>query len=112
MIEKFRKTFQSQTSTSDTVYPKYRRRSSHEDGFKATVRNHEIDNRWVVPYNKLLLKIYDAHMNVELCSSVKPIKYVTKYINNGTDQTMSLQSTNEVEQFRSGHYICSSEAIW
>ena len=107
------KTFQSQTSTGDDGYPKYRRWLPHDGGFKATVRNHEIDNRWVVPYNKLLLKIYDAHINVELYSSVKSIKYVTKYINKGSDQaTFTLQSTNEVEQFRSGRYSCSSEAIW
>ena len=35
-----------------------------------------------------------------------------KYINKGSDQAnFSLQSTNDVEQFRSGRYICS-EAIW
>ena len=40
------------------------------------------------------MKIYDAQINVELCSSVKFIKYVTKYIK------FSLQSTKKVEQFR------------
>jgi hypothetical protein len=84
--KKFPKAFQNQTSTGDDGYPKYRRLSPDEGGHKATIRNHEIDNRWVVPYNKLLLKIYDAHINVELCSSVKSIKYVTKYINKGSDQ--------------------------
>ncbi|GBP75845.1 hypothetical protein EVAR_53918_1 [Eumeta japonica] len=37
----------SQTSTADDGYPKYRRRSPDEGGFKATVGNHEIDNRSV-----------------------------------------------------------------
>jgi len=50
---------------------------------------------------------------VELCSSVKSIKYITKYINKGSDQaTFSLDNRNEVEQFQSGRYICSSEAVW
>ncbi|XP_045456077.1 uncharacterized protein LOC123665891 [Melitaea cinxia] len=111
--KKFPKPYQSQTSTGDDGYPKYRRLSPEEGGRKAAIRNYEIDNRWVVPNNKLLLKIFEAHVNVELCSSVKSIKYVTKYINKGSDQaTFSLHSTNEVEQFQSGRYICSSEALW
>ncbi|XP_045455771.1 uncharacterized protein LOC123665525 [Melitaea cinxia] len=111
--KKFPKPYQSQTSTGDDGYPKYRRLSPEEGGRKAAIRNYEIDNRWVVPDNKLLLKIFEAHVNVELCSSVKSIKYVTKYINKGSDQaTFSLHSTNEVEQFQSGRYICSSEALW
>ncbi|XP_045453030.1 uncharacterized protein LOC123662192 [Melitaea cinxia] len=111
--KKFPKPYRSQTSTGDDGYPKYRRLSPEEGGRKAAIRNYEIDNRWVVPYNKLLLKIFEAHVNVELCSSVKSIKYVTKYINKGSDQaTFSLHSTNEVEQFQSGRYICSSEALW
>ena len=42
--KKIPKAFQGQTSTSDDGYPKYRRGSPHEGGFKATVRNHGIDN--------------------------------------------------------------------
>ena len=59
------------------------------------------------------MKIFGAHINVQLCSSLKSIKYVAKYINEGSGQAkFSLQSANEVEQFRSGRYIRSSEAIW
>lgn len=111
--KKFPKLFQSHTSTGDDGYPKYRRLSPEEGGQIATIRNNYIDNRWVVPYNPLLLKTFDAHINVELCSSVKSIKYITKYINKGSDQAIfSLDSRNEVEQFQSGRYICSSEAVW
>lgn len=111
--KKFPKSFQTQTSTSDDGYPKYRRQSPEQGGQSATVRNHDIDNRWIVPYNPLLLKIFDAHINVELCSSIKSIQYVTKYINKGSDQaTFSIQSPNEVEKYQSGRYICSSEAVW
>ena len=35
-------------------------------------------NQWVVPHNKLLYKILKAHFDVEYCSSVKTIKYITK----------------------------------
>eukprot|EP00960_Hanusia_phi_P003159 93563-Hanusia_phi.AAC.1 len=44
-----------------------------------------IDNRWVVPYSPLLLRMFEAHINVELCSSVKSIKYICSYICKGSD---------------------------
>ena len=52
-----------------------------EDGgqhFTTKKRNVEytIDNRWVVPYCPLLSKIFNAHINVEFCNSVKSIKYI------------------------------------
>ncbi|KAL4153586.1 hypothetical protein QTP88_001419 [Uroleucon formosanum] len=111
--KKFTKLFQSHTSTGDDGYLKYRRLSPEEGGQIAIIRNNDIDNRWIVPYNPLLLKIFDAYINVELCSSVKSIKYITKYINKGSDQaTFSLDNRNEVEQFQSGRYICSSKATY
>lgn len=41
-------------------YPIYRRR---DDGQKVRVRGHDLDNRWVVPYNPTLLRMYDCHIN-------------------------------------------------
>ncbi|XP_045456269.1 uncharacterized protein LOC123666107 [Melitaea cinxia] len=66
--KKFPKPYQSQTSTGDDGYPKYRRLSPEEGGRKAAIRSDQA--------------------------------------------TFSLHSTNEVEQFQSGRYICSSEALW
>ncbi|GBP57487.1 hypothetical protein EVAR_36139_1 [Eumeta japonica] len=57
-------------------------------------------------------KKFDTYINVELCSSIKSIQYVTKYINKGSAQaTFSIQSLNEVEKYQSGRYICSSKAV-
>ncbi|XP_018803852.1 PREDICTED: uncharacterized protein LOC108978162 [Bactrocera latifrons] len=109
--KKYPKSFQT-TSTSDDGYPKYHRRSPEQGWQIATVKNNDVDNRWIVPYNPLLLKIFDVHINVELCNSIKSIQCVTKYINKGSDQaTFSIQSPYEVEIYQSGRYICSSEAV-
>ena len=57
--------------------PVYRRR---EDGQKVKVRKEWLDNRWVVPYNPVLLMRYNCHINVEICCSIKSVKYLYKYM--------------------------------
>ena len=76
---------------SDTNYPVYRRRSPEDGGFKASVyvrqlkEERDVDNRWVVPYNPVLMMKYNAHINVELVASIAGIKYLFKYINKGKE---------------------------
>ncbi|GBP66856.1 ATP-dependent DNA helicase pif1 [Eumeta japonica] len=73
--------FISETQTGDDGYPTYRRRSPDNGGFTAIIRvkgtEMSVDNRWVVPYNPLLSRIFNAHINVEFCQSVKAIKYIS-----------------------------------
>ncbi|XP_020186773.3 uncharacterized protein [Aegilops tauschii subsp. strangulata] len=45
-----------------------------------------LDNRWVVPYNPYLLRMFNCHINVEVCSSIKAGKYLYKYIYKGHDK--------------------------
>ena len=49
-------------------YPIYRRR---DDGRIVLIRGVQLDNRWVVPYNKPLLNKYNCHINVEYCASIR-----------------------------------------
>ncbi|UYV61785.1 hypothetical protein LAZ67_1006539 [Cordylochernes scorpioides] len=90
--KKYPKGFCETTSTTEDGYPRYRRRCSAEGGLTSSVNmrgvTFDIDNRWIVPYNSVLLRAFDSHINVEYCSSVKAIKYVCKYINKGTDQAV------------------------
>lgn len=71
----------------------------------------------MVPYNPVLLRTCNAHVNVEYCHSVKSIEYVCKYVNKGSDQaTFTLENGNdgkdEVTTYASGRYISSAEAVW
>lgn len=72
-----------------------------------------INNRWIVPYNAVLSRIFECHVNIELCSSVKAIQYICNYINKGSDQaTFSVESRDEIQNFQNSRYISSSEAVW
>jgi hypothetical protein len=110
-----------ETQTGEDGYPLYRRRRPGDGGFTTYINMHnreiEVDNRWIVPYNPVLSKKFQAHINVEWCHSLKSIKYICKYINKGSDQAVfQLQNTapilDEVQSFLLGRYICSNEAIW
>ena len=75
----------------------------------------EINNRWIVPYNKLLLWSMNCHCNVELCMLIKSIKYVLKYVHKGCDQTIfSLRSSqvDEISDYQNAQYVSSNEAAW
>jgi hypothetical protein len=50
-----------------------------------TTHDFEIDNRWVVQYNPYLLLKFNCHINVEICSSIKCVKYLYKYLFKGAD---------------------------
>ncbi|GFX67064.1 helitron_like_N domain-containing protein [Trichonephila clavipes] len=74
---------QNDTINNIDGYPSYRRRDIYNGGQSYELRlsngvRVDIDNCWVVPYSLLLCKNYKAHINVELCSSVKSIKAVIK----------------------------------
>lgn len=110
----------AETVTGNDGYPLYRRRSTADNGRTAIVRVHnqeiEIDNRWIVPYSPLLSKIFNAHVNVEYCNSVKSIKYICKYVYKGSDMAVFAvdgeNSIDEVTQYQMGRYVSSNEAIW
>jgi hypothetical protein len=114
-----------ETQTAEDGYPAYRRRKPGEGGYTAVLKmphrmgfkEAEIDNSWIVPYTPLLLKMFQAHINVEYCHSVQAIKYICKYVHKGNDQAIfELQhkdaAIDEVDNFQMGRYISSNEAIW
>ena len=82
--KKYPRPLVKETQTGEDGYPTYRRRSVEDGGhsFEMKIGGEivTIDNRWIVPYNPTLSRIFDAHVNLEFCASVKSIKFITKYI--------------------------------
>lgn len=79
--KKYPRPFNESTSENENGYPVYRRSDNgatytSPDGFV-------FDNRWVVPYNKYLCRKYNAHINVEICTTVSSVKYLYKYVYKG-----------------------------
>lgn len=104
----FPKQFLKDTQLGNDGYPKYRRRSPSDGGFTCVLKNTVVDNRWVVPYNPVLLRFFGAHINIEACYSVKSIKYVLKYVLKGDDQAafaMQDKSKDEIQLYQNGKYL-------
>ncbi|XP_075687659.1 uncharacterized protein LOC142656618 [Rhinoderma darwinii] len=127
-----------ETQSGDDGYPLYRRRKVREGVFTALMKmkignsyqDIEVDNRWIVPYSPFLSKTFQSHVNVEYCNSVKAIKYISKYVNIGSDQAASglerqgrttdeinrqerqERTINEIDRFQTGRYISSNEVVW
>ena len=59
------KSVYDETRIEENGFVKYRRRG---DDRRITVNGKELDNRWVIPYNRDLCVKYDAHINVERCA--------------------------------------------
>ena len=62
----FPKQFNEKTIQMSDGYPLYRR---PDNGIYVEKNGASLDNRWVVPYNPYLCAKYQAHINVEICSS-------------------------------------------
>ncbi|XP_076945800.1 uncharacterized protein LOC143617009 [Bidens hawaiensis] len=116
----FPKRFQNETSIDSNGFSLYKKR---DNGRYVVKKGINLDNRSVVPYNKILLRKYQAHINVEWCNQEGSIKYLFKYINKGPDRaTISLVQNNtadnedpqvdEIKAFYDCRYLSACEAAW
>jgi hypothetical protein len=122
----FPKNFCAVTEVAEDSYPRYRWRKPEEGGNTGVLpmrqRGHsvqqEVTNQWVVPYNPVLLRIFNCHINVEICTSIKSIQYVLKYVTKGTDQAVfqrtehSREPIDEIALYQNARYVSSTEVAW
>eukprot|EP00794_Sanderia_malayensis_P017148 gene17148-biopygen14755 len=116
----FPKKIVQQTEPNVDGYPLYRRRGQHNSVKKGQRR---LNDTWVVPHNRHLLLRFESHINVEVCSSIKSVKYIFKYIHKGQDmahveiigenqpqQAQHVQH-NKVHQYINARYLGPHEAV-
>ena len=93
-----------------------------------TINDFDVENRWVIPYNRDLIVRYNLYINIERCAHRKVIKYLYKYIHKGPDcativiednivqpnnnEERMYRCVNEIIQFQDSRYISSIEACW
>ncbi|XP_063800227.1 uncharacterized protein LOC134968624 [Pseudophryne corroboree] len=114
--KQFPKEFNDNTLIHRNTYPVYRRRPTET----VEVRGVLMSNQNVVPYNPYLALKYNAHINVEVCTSLYAIKYIYKYIFKGFDCANVVitpngqpeQQYNEIQNFIDCRYVSPPEAIW
>ena len=88
-------------------------------------KGRQVANQWVAPYNPYLSLKYDAHVNVEVCGSVKSVKYLFKYVYKGHDRSMAQIAPgdgpqagappaprDEISELKDFRPIGASEACW
>ncbi|GBN42001.1 hypothetical protein AVEN_8824-1 [Araneus ventricosus] len=88
--KQYPKEFREKTEENINGYPMYQRKCTES----VRVGRHDLDNRWVVPYNPWLSKKFNAPINVEVCASIKSVKYLYKYVYKGHDAA-SIRFENE-----------------
>jgi hypothetical protein len=103
----FPKPLTDETQQNVDGYPRYRRRFSYK---QYEVRKFLVDNSWVVPYNPYLLLKFNCHINVEVCATVKSVKYLFKYVYKGHDcanleiKEVDIVEHNEIIQHMDSRY--------
>ncbi|VDK42808.1 unnamed protein product [Cylicostephanus goldi] len=111
----FPKEFREETAISADGYPKYKRPNN---GRSVQIGNEVFDNRHIVPYNRFLLMLLNAHINLEICGYVQAVKYLYKYVYKGPDraslrllQNKNDDHTDEIRAHLDARYVCSPEAL-
>ena len=117
----FPKSYQDHTTVNENGYTTYRRRKDgHTTTKKVKGEDQILHNRWVVPYNPMLLLKYKCHINVEVCTTTNSIKYLFKYVLKGgdkislvvkdKDEDQPKQQRNEIHEYETGRYYDSTQS--
>lgn len=110
--KRFPKDFQNKTLLGDS-YPLYRRRNTGTYDYLYNRVLHKISNQYVVPYSPYLLRRFNCHINVEVCSTIDAVKYLYKYVYKGFDKALvKMKDFDEISQYINSRYVSSVESTW
>ncbi|CAH1979203.1 unnamed protein product [Acanthoscelides obtectus] len=111
--KQFPKSLREDTLYNPSGYPLYKRRPIETP---IHIGRRTVDTGWVVPYNAYLLEKYEAHINVEACSSMKSdlIELKLSYEPEADGQSTTIQEPmyNEIQMFLDVRYVSAPEAMW
>ena len=94
-------------------YPQYRRRAVLPGETQPrSVKNGQQTVRDIVPYNARLLLEFHCHINVEVCTSIRAVKYLYKYTYKGPDRASLACTRDEIQDFLDARWIAPPEAMW
>lgn len=80
-------------------------------GITYFVNNKEVDNSDIVSYNPHLSKMFDSHINVEVCARNRYVKYIHQYIFKEYDlTTIVLIGVDDIHIYLDVRYIGPVEA--
>ncbi|KAJ1530211.1 hypothetical protein ONE63_005138 [Megalurothrips usitatus] len=101
------------TYTDEKGFVHYKRSHSNT----ARKGNRLVHDGWVVPWNAALLLKYDAHINLEISSTRRVIKYLFKYMTKGgSHQYMCVvplhEQQDEPNEYARRRMIGASDACW
>ncbi|XP_046389348.1 uncharacterized protein LOC124158205 [Ischnura elegans] len=105
------------THVNERGFVQYKRDYSNRGIINARRREISVHDGWVVPYNAALILKYEAHINLELASTRRVVKYLFKYLMKGgslqnvTVTPIGLQD-DEVEQYVTKRMVGASDACW
>uniref|UniRef100_A0ABD2WRH7 ATP-dependent DNA helicase n=1 Tax=Trichogramma kaykai TaxID=54128 RepID=A0ABD2WRH7_9HYME len=115
--KKFPKEFIDETKMDEHGYPNYRRR----DKSYTLPNGAKVDNRWVVPHCPKLIQMFNCHMNVEIVTSIRSVKYLYKYVYKGHDAAnvtiedhpdQKIVNHDEITNFIDSRYVGPVESCY
>ncbi|XP_022872070.1 uncharacterized protein LOC111391153 [Olea europaea var. sylvestris] len=92
---KYPKDYCNSTIFGGNSYPLYKWRNN---GIYVKVRGKMLGNQWIVPYNHYLSAKFDCHINVEVYSFIKVVKYLYKYVYERHDRINFLVDKNNIDK--------------
>ncbi|KAE8738589.1 hypothetical protein FOCC_FOCC015928 [Frankliniella occidentalis] len=105
------------THIDDKGFVHYRRNYNNTDERYYYGRPVSVHEGWVIPYNPALLLKYEAHINLEIASTRRVIKYIYKYMHKGAShknvRILPLhEQQDEPEEYATKRMVGASDACW